>query len=86
MPQINQPLLYVYKNRPTLNTHASSLALHYDILGTSVRSTAPNSNCSLPDSIKFLLQGIGRGWHIRTNQTFYLLKTHQIYLEPHYIL
>lgn len=64
------------------NTHThASLALPHDILCLSMRSTA--LKCSLCDSINFLLLGIPQQWHAWINQAFYLLKTHQIHLDPH---
>lgn len=68
MPQINLPLLYAFKKwtntHTNTHTHASSLALPHEILCISKRSTAPNLNCSLSDSINFLLPGIAWEWHI----------------------
>lgn len=64
MPQINQPLLYVYKKLASIPTHASSLAPPHAMLCTSMRSTTPDSNCSLSDSINFLLPGISRECYV----------------------
>lgn len=50
MPQINQPLLYGYKKLTNSHEHA----LLHDILCINVKSTL---NCSLSDSINFLLSG-----------------------------
>lgn len=81
MPQINQPLLYVYTKLTNTHTHTTSVALPHDIFYISVRSTAPNSDCSLSDSINFLLPSKAGERHVRVNPTLQLLETHQIYLE-----
>ena len=64
MPQIHQPLLYVYKKKLTnTHTHVLLLALPHDIIYVSVRNTAPNSNCSLSASINLLMVSIAEEWH-----------------------